>query len=439
MATASLICPGKKTVTGLLTTQGRWANDWSADYRLFSRNRVDTKKLFDVVREEVIERIGETEPLVAALDDTLLPRRGRKMPGASWRRDPLGPKFSMNLVWAQRAAQISAAVPRDGWTCAARMIPIDFRSAPSPKKPGKKADDAKRKEYDRLKKEMSVTSLGARMIKDLRDSVDPARPVWITADNAYVNKTVLRDLPENVTLIGRVRKDCALHLPPSQTGGRGRKRLYGDAAPTPEQLRVDESAWEKVTAWAAGKTHEFRVKTMSGVLWRTAGPDKPLRVIVIAPLGYRLTKNSKVYYRDPSYLICTDPDAPLEKVLQAYIWRWGIECNFRDEKQIIGIGHAQVRDARSAETIPQMLTATYGMAQLAAMAERAAPLPRPRWRKSEPHHGVSTQEIINLMRAELWGASMGMSNFTGFADESPFAAKGEKWPKYPATSIFYAT
>ncbi|MDR2051685.1 MAG: hypothetical protein LBQ63_07950, partial [Deltaproteobacteria bacterium] len=37
-------------------------------------------------------------------------------------------------------------------------------------------------------------------------------------------------------------------------------------------------------------------------------------------------------YRNPAYLLCTDPDLPVERLLQAYLWRWEIELNFRDEK-----------------------------------------------------------------------------------------------------------
>jgi len=74
-------------------------------------------------------------------------------------------------------------------------------------------------------------------------------------------------------------------------------------------LRQDESVpWQKVEAFAAGKRHEFRIKTIGPVLWRKAGADLPLRVVVIAPLGYRLRKGSRMLYRQPAYLICTDPD-----------------------------------------------------------------------------------------------------------------------------------
>lgn len=45
-------------------------------------------------------------------------------------------------------------------------------------------------------------------------------------------------------------------------------------------------------------------------------------------------------YRQPAFLVCTDPQMTLEDLLQDYLWRWDIEVNFRDEKTIMGVGQA---------------------------------------------------------------------------------------------------
>ncbi|MBZ5729128.1 MAG: hypothetical protein LAP87_29645 [Acidobacteriia bacterium] len=66
---------------------------------------------------------------------------------------------------------------------------------------------------------------------------------------------------------------------------------------------------------------------MRNVYWRKAGPDMPLLLVVIKPLGYRLRKGSKLLYRQPAFLICTDPQLDLPILLQAHIDRWEIECN----------------------------------------------------------------------------------------------------------------
>ena len=55
---------------------------------------MDTKKLFEVIRKEVvIQNNKEPDYIYAHMDDTLLRKRGKKIFGAGWLRDPLGPPF----------------------------------------------------------------------------------------------------------------------------------------------------------------------------------------------------------------------------------------------------------------------------------------------------------------------------------------------------------
>ena len=91
-----------------------------------------------------------------------------------------------------------------------------------------------------------------------------------------------------------------------------------------------------------------------------------MQLVVVAPLGYRLRKNSKLLYRKPAYLICTDSQLAIEALLQAYLWRWDIEVNFRDEKTLLGVGQAQVRHPVSAQSVPALAVAAYALLLLAA-------------------------------------------------------------------------
>ena len=126
-------------MTGLLTTCGQEFHDWSADYRLFSRQRLPTESIFSVVRRAVLQQLPASAPLRVAIDDTLLRKTGTRIPGVAWRRDPLGPQFQTNFVRAQRVLQLSADVPLAGGHH--RMIPISFLHAPTPAKPRRKASE----------------------------------------------------------------------------------------------------------------------------------------------------------------------------------------------------------------------------------------------------------------------------------------------------------
>ncbi len=427
---SALVCLGRHTITGLLCASGRQFRDWSGDYRVFSESRFDPGEIFGVLRRGVVDSLKGGEPLITAMDDSILRKTGRKIPGVKYLRDPLGPPFHVNFVRAQRVIQLSGALlPRAGQG-PARMVPLDFVHAPSPRKPRKDAPPEVWKAYRRTQREQSVSRVGVRRVTALRGQLDAdasgrPRPLWVIVDGRFTNKPVLKDLPERTTLIGRIRSDAKLyHLPsPRDRAGRGRRRVYGDRDPTPEALRQDEGIpWQTVNVFAARKRHDLKVKTLSPLRWRSAGGRHTLRVIVIAPLAYRPRRGARLLYRKPAYLICTDPDLPLERVIQAYIWRWDIEVNFRDEKQILGVGEPQVRAPASVRTAPALLVAAYGMLLLAAARTfgpngKPTHLPQPKWRSKKAKLRASTSDLIQHLRAELWGQALAVSNFSRFMDK----------------------
>lgn len=139
LAVSSLLTLGKHTVTGMLSAGGRQFEDWSAVYRLFEKERLDRKNLFVPAINKVMKCRKPDDPLFVMMDDTLVRKRGRKVFGTGWKRDPLGPAFHTNFVWGQRYLQISASLPDPDIGGQARGIPIDFCHAPSPVKPRKNA------------------------------------------------------------------------------------------------------------------------------------------------------------------------------------------------------------------------------------------------------------------------------------------------------------
>lgn len=409
MAIASILALGKHTISNVLATAGRESEDWSSAYRLFERERINREKLFAPARTAVIEHLAEDEPFVAMIDDTIIHKTGRKVHGAAWRRDPLGPAWQTNFVWGQRFVQVSAALPEAGGSGRASAIPLDFIHAPSPVKPRKVDPVEAMEKYKRQQKVMSLPAVAAQSLRTLRTQVPENRQIITALDGGYTNKAVFRDIPQNMILIGRIRKDARLFTSPeNENSGRGRKKFYGSPLKTPEEIRQDDSIpWQSVEAYAAGKRHSFDVKVVSGVRWRSTG-GRDVCLIVIRPLAYRATKASKVRYRDPAYLICSDPKLPLEQVLQDYLWRWEIELNFRDEKTVMGVGNAHVRTRKSIETLAALSVASYSFLLLAAQMAHcsALSLPRPKWYPAKPSDRCSTQQMIALFRSKIWNLAL---------------------------------
>ena len=417
---SQLACLGTHTVTGLISTAGRQHEDWTADYRFFSQDRWDPQRPFDSVVEGVLGFVAPGAPFVAAMDDTLLRKTGTKIPDVAYRRDPLSPAFHTNLVRGQRFLQVSGIRPSSPQGPApGRASPIRFQPAPPLPKSSARDSEQERVERRKLAKYYNLSTLGRDAIAATRDQLDRqpngrSRILVMGVDGSYTNKTVLRSAPPRTILIGRIRKDARLFHPPQgfRQGGPGAKASYGQPLPTPEHVRQDEATpWQTVRAFAAGKMHEFRVKTIAPVLWPIAGRGMPLRLVVIAPLSYRLRKGSALLYRRPAYLICTDPNLPLADVVQDYLWRWGIEVDHRDEKQLIGVGQAQVRAPDSARREPIFAVACYAKlllaaAQLYGPSATQANLPLPKWRRNRPDCRVTTGDLIRQIRQDLWGDAL---------------------------------
>ena len=167
--------------------------------------------------------------------------------------------------------------------------------------------------------------------------------------------------------------------------------------------------------------------------------------MVIAPVGYRPRKGSKLLYRQPAYLICTAPDLALEQFIQYYLWRWDVEVNHRDEKQIVGVEEARVRSAQSVDRQPTHAAASYAILLLAAARAFGADatsgmIPSPKWRTHGARNRLSTQELIQQLRSEMWAYAIDQldANSEDFVTASPAITKSPELQLPLGSAVLYA-
>lgn len=478
LAYGLLTCLRTHLTSNAICATGRQFVDWSADYRLFSRSPWDPHALFDPIFDHLAELLPSPQaPVVAALDDTLCKKTGRHIPGATFARDPQSPPFHVNLCRGLRFVQASVLVRAKQFLGPARALPVRFEPAPpavkpKPQRAGKhtrknqrdQKKNAKRNRKSKMgtpaaqrktatltpeeqayrleRKLRALTQVGVRVLHSLRQALD-ARPdtrqrqLLASGDGSYTNRTVLRQLPERTTFVGRIRKDAKLFhaLPPATARSGGRPRRYGPAAPTPEQVLHDDAVpVVNIRCFAAGEVRQIPVKVVRHVYWRKAGPDLPLLLVVIKPLGYRLRKGSKLLYRHPAFLICTDPELDLHILVQAYVDRWEIECNHRDEKSLIGVAQGQVWSPKAVTRLPQFQVAIYSLLLLASILaygfqRTAAYLPLPLWRAKAVRPSIL--DLLNLLRDQIFARLMQdkpTPSIEDFAALAPVDAKAAKPP-----------
>ncbi|MGH8627087.1 MAG: transposase [Gammaproteobacteria bacterium] len=410
-AIASLCVFGRRTISRSLGALGRSDCDWSADYKMFSRSRWQPERLFDPVIDEFLERYPKG-PVVAAIDDTKLRKTGKKIPGASWQRDPLSPPFHVNLLYGLRFLQASLLFPhyQEG-DYPPRGIPVRFQEAPPLKKPGKRASEEQCQEYLQLRKEKNLSTQTLAVLHGLRASLDQrggaGRSLLIVGDGSFANQTMFKSSLERTELLARCRKDARLCLPAPE----GSRRKYDQQLFTPEQVRQQpERPWIKTRVYLGGKRRFVKYKEVNNVLWKRGGGQRRLRLLVIAPVPYKLSRHSRTNYRQPAYFLTTDLITAAKRLVQPCFDRWQIEVNHRDEKDLLGVGQAQVRSQQSVPRHPALAVASYSLLLLAALrssgpARTADYLAQPKWRRNDSKR-PSLLDLVTLLRSQSNEASV---------------------------------
>jgi hypothetical protein len=429
---------GRRTISRGICARALQHLDWSRFYRFFSKDIWFPIVLTHQLLTEVAEHIGAGIPLVIGVDDTTVDKTGKTIPASGYFYDSKSPPWARSYKWALRFITISALLTPYGPIAAARGILIKLKLAPTLKKPAKNASDEEQRQYRHLTRDWSITTQLVEQLHLLRAQMDAIaglaeRLLVIVADGSYTNKTVMGNLPERSIFIGRTRKDIEIYEPAGPRDGsrRGRAKRYGRRLPTPDDLRKDDTIpYQTCRVFAAGRWHDLRYKTLAPVLWKSVGSGMPLRLIIIAPLAYRLSRRSKLLYRRPAYLLVSDPNYPIHLAIQHYFHRWEIEVNHRDAKQNFGLGQAQVRHPRSVARQTSFVASIYSMLSLASLdaygpsrTENYAP--RPKWR-NDPRSRPSALDLATQLRIELWSHESG-GQLTEFLADPVLAPNATKY------------
>jgi len=407
-----LLCGvGQRTITRALGFLGWQNQDWATNYRVFSRSPWEAKELFLPVMKEGLEKwVPAQGPIALALDDTGIPRSGKKMTTASWQRDPMSPPFHVNLRWGQRFLQASLLLPlyKVDKKSSPRALPVSFTECPVPKKPGKRASQQQKEAYREARQKNNLSQRFVGLSIQLRRQFDELgyqdRVLHLLGDGSYCNRTTFRaDLPRS-TLTCRTRKDLRLCFRHQGSGGR----YYGEQTFTPEEIYADPNiAWQQMLIFHGGGWRRVFCKEVTRVLWRRGGAKKMLRLVVVRERNY-YGKKARRYRRKRAYLLSSDLESSLKELLQEYFDRFEIEFNHRDEKDILGVGQAQVWAKKSVPRVPEFMVATYSLLLLSALAAYGPTrsqdyLPLPKWRRQARR--ASCLDLVNLLRQQIDHAS----------------------------------
>ena len=307
----------------------------------------------------------------------------------------------------------------------ARALPVRFECAPVPKRPGKRAADAERVSYEQARKRCRISQRLVGMMAPLRAALDGAggraKKLVLSLDGSFSNRTVFLAPRDRTEIIARSRKDSLLcKADPTRS-----RRFYVVEKFRPEQVRRDEAiVWKTAKIFYGGKRRKIRYKEVNQVYWQGDARRTPLRLLVVAPRPYRKRSSSKLYYRQPAYLLTTDLESKARELPRIYFDRWQIEVNHREEKDTLGVRQAQLWNQTAVPKQPVLAVAAYNVLLLASLlaygpghGESYAPLPKWRKRANRP----SCLDLVALLRKEMAEnpdllAPLGLqTSFAGFA------------------------
>jgi hypothetical protein len=203
-------------------------------HRFFSRGTWSP----DVIGRLLFTRILRWMPGDAAvqvvLDDTLTPKKGPHVFGLGCHLDAVRSTkrvrvFCFGHIWVVLSVVVRFPFARRPWA-----IPVLFRLYRNHKECVAKGAVYRKK-----------TELGRELV-DLVAQWAADRRLFLAADSAYCNDTLMRGLAPIVTVFGAIRPDAVLTAPPTAAERRatGRRRVKGKVLPKPEQLaRNDRRPW----------------------------------------------------------------------------------------------------------------------------------------------------------------------------------------------------
>jgi len=327
LLTGMLFAGGRRTVTTWLRAAG--VSDDYQDYYYFlecvGRN---SKRVASQLAVLMLRTLPLPKRVLLVIDDSPTKRYGPKVEGADVHHNPTPGPADQPFLYGHVWVTISLALRHPQWGPLAlplrAMLYVRQQTM---------ATIPKERQWHRFATKLQ---LAARLVEWIVPLLKKARKtVWVVIDGGYTKRPFLRRaLKTGITIVGRLRKDAALKdLPPKrkqgQRRGRGRPRKYGKNKMSLAKRAGQKRGWKTIACMVYGKA---TTKTYKSFL-ATYGPvGGVIRVVLV--------KEVHGWYA----FFCTDSNASVKEVLEAFADRATIEQDFHDVKEVWGSGQQQVRN-----------------------------------------------------------------------------------------------
>lgn len=305
---------------------------WTCYYKFLERGKWDWSRLGLQLLRLNLSHTPKDEDIFLALDDYIVLRKSDKAPGSKIHHQH-GNKPNLK-TYVRGQCWVCIAFVRERLDEVFTAIPFLHRMPP------RKGNTSK----------LWIAKGLLRFIrKELKDRI-----VWVLTDAWYMRSTlILPAIDMGYRIIGQVRHDTALYLPPEPEPKRpGRPRKYGIKL-TPEKVQLLPATSVRMHLYGQ----------MRKVIYRSAVcRARFLKGREVKAVWCRFVDKDK--QSKPRLIISTEPSLGADKVLRFYSRRWPIEPGFHQLKHGAGCKDLWQRTRRTLHRWMQIKTLGYALLQL---------------------------------------------------------------------------
>ena len=300
---------------------------------------------------------GDT--IVLALDDTQVPRSSTKAPGVDIHFDHAPKANQKNYISSQLFVSVFFIVSSKVKSIA---LPIWFQLMPK----------------DGNRSKLRTAKILVQWVQRfLKRSLQNSKKIILLADSWYMKAPLVLPLIEQgIHMIGQIRKDSVLSLPPIRSLKPGRPRKYGKKLSFDLICQLFELQTASIFAYGKEQTFEFYVF------------DAQVRFLKghICRMVWCRFRSEGSPFTSWHLLLSTDLSLTALQIISYYASRWSVEPAFNVIKNSFGLIQAWEQTERTFARWRCILCLAYGLCALASFLwgqDLAEFFPIP-WRKNQP-------------------------------------------------------
>jgi len=281
-----------------------------------------------------VQSVFPTDVANLIIDDTLVPRTAKTGPGISVKHDHAKkanrPTFMNSQCWVTLAVVVRVRLG------SALTVPV-------------------RSWLVEESGQRSKLWVARQLIDSIRGHVTEAR---LLIDAWFMRKSlILPMLEQRVRIMGQVRRDTVLCLPPEpEPTRRGPKRKYGQRV---DAAVRDRMPTQEMDLWLYGKMQHVRIRSVIAVA-------RFLKGLPVRAVWCEMQQDDGTWSR-PRLILATEADLTAREVVEIYAQRWGIEPLFHNLKRWWGVTNLWQQSKEALELWMQIRCMAFTLMQLLAL------------------------------------------------------------------------